>query len=61
MNYFFYQDRKKWKHKVIPIEISKNDSDKVTDGKIYENHYALTEGTNVFLKIIIKILSVDGV
>ena len=49
MNYFFYQDRKKWKHKVIPIEISKNDSDKVTDRKIYENHYALTERTNVCL------------
>ena len=27
----FYQDRNKWKHKLIPIEISKNESDKNID------------------------------
>ena len=27
----FYQDKDKWKHNLIPIEISKNDSDKVID------------------------------
>ena len=49
MNYFSYQDQNTWKQKVIPIEISKNDSDKVTDRKRYENHYALTRRTYVFL------------
>ena len=27
----FYQDGDKWKHNLIPIEISKKESDKVTD------------------------------
>ena len=45
----FNQDRKKWKHKVIPIENSKNDSHKVIDFKIYKNHYALIKKTNVLL------------
>ena len=27
----FYQDGDKWKHNLIPIEISKNESDKVID------------------------------
>ena len=36
-------------NKVIPIEISKNDSDKVIDRKIKENHYALIKKTYVFL------------
>ena len=36
-----YQDGDKWKHKLIPIEISKNESDNVIDLLIYENHYAL--------------------
>ena len=27
----FYQDQNKWRHKLIPIEISKNSSDKVID------------------------------
>ena len=29
----FYQELKKWKHKLIPIEYSKNESDKVLDKK----------------------------
>ena len=33
----FYRDQKKWKHKLIPIEISKNESDKVIDLLIYKN------------------------
>ena len=37
----FYQDQNKWRHKLIPIEASKNDSDRVIDLIIYENHYAL--------------------
>ena len=34
----FYQDKNKWKHNLIPIEISKNESDKVFDLLIYNNH-----------------------
>ena len=45
----FYQDGAKWKHNLIPIEISKNESDKVIDLIIYENHYALIKKLHVFL------------
>ena len=45
----FYQDGDKWKHNLIPIEISKNDSDKVVDLLIYKNHYALIKKLHVFL------------
>ena len=34
----FYQDQNQWKHKLIPIEVSKNDSDRVIDLAIYKNH-----------------------
>ena len=45
----FYQDENKWKHKLIPIEISRNDSDKVIDLLIYKNHYALIKELYIFL------------
>ena len=45
----FYQDQNQWKHKLIPIEISKNDSDKVIDLAIYKNHYVLIKKLDVFL------------
>ena len=45
----FYQDSDKWKHKLIPIEISKNESDNVIDLLIYKNHYALIKKLHVFL------------
>ena len=45
----FYQDCDKWKHNLIPIEISKNESDKVIDLLIYKNHYALIKKLHVFL------------
>ena len=45
----FYQDQNKWKHNLIPIKVSKNDSDKVIDLILYKNHYALIKKTNVFL------------
>ena len=45
----FYQDGDKWKHKLIPIEISKNESDSVVDLLLYKNHYALNKKLNVFL------------
>ena len=34
----FYQDRNKWRHKLKPTEVSKNDSDRVIDLLIYKNH-----------------------
>ena len=37
----FYEYKDKWKHNLIPIEISKNESDKVIDLLKYKNHYAL--------------------
>ena len=45
----FYQDKNKWKHKLLPIGISKNESDRVVDLLIYKNHYALIKKLNVFL------------
>ena len=45
----FYQDGDKWKHNLIPIEISKNESDNVIDLLIYKNHYALIKNLHVFL------------
>ena len=45
----FYQDGDKWKHNLLPIEISKNESDKVVDLLIYKNHYALIKKLHVFL------------
>ena len=37
----FYQDQNQWRHKLIPIEISKNNSDRGIDLAIYRNHYVL--------------------
>ena len=37
------------RHKLIPIEVSKNDSDRVIDLAIYKNHYVLIKKLNVFL------------
>ena len=45
----FYQDEDKWKHNLIPIEISKTESDNVIDLLIYKNHYALIRKLHVFL------------
>ena len=44
-----YQDQNKWRHKLIPIEVSKNDSDRVIDLLIYKNHCAPIKKLNVFL------------
>ena len=44
----FYQHGDKWKHKLIPTEIIKIESDKVIDLIIYKNHYALIEKIHVF-------------
>ena len=46
----FYQDQNQWRHKLLPIEISKNDSDRVIDLAIYKNHCALIKKLDVFLR-----------
>ena len=45
----FYQDQNKWRYKLIPIEIGKNDSERVIDLAIYKNHYLLIKKSDVFL------------
>ena len=45
----FYQDQNKWKPNLISFEISINESDKVIDILIYNNHYAPIEKLNVIL------------
>ena len=45
----FYQDQNKWKQNLIPIEVSKNDSVRVTDLAVYRNHYVLIKKLNVVL------------
>ena len=45
----FYQDGDKWKHNLIPIEISKNESHKVIDLLFFKNSYALIKKLHVFL------------
>ena len=45
----FYQDQNHWRHKLIPFEINKNDSNGVIDLAIYENHYVLIKKLDVFL------------
>ena len=37
----FYQNQNKWRHNLFPIDISKNESDRVIDLLIYKNHYTL--------------------
>ena len=44
----FYQDQNKWKHKLIPIEISKNESNRIVDVVIYKNHDALSKNSVSF-------------
>ena len=46
----FYQDQNQWKHKLLPIEISKNNSDRVIDLATYKNHYILIKKLDVFLR-----------
>ena len=57
----FYQDGDKWNHNLIPIEISKNESDNNIDLLIYKNLYALIKKLHVFLGDHNKILYVDVV
>ena len=45
----FYQDMKKWRHKLVPIEVNKNDSDRVLDLAVYRDHYVPNKKLNVIL------------
>ena len=45
----FHRDRNKWKNKLIPIEISKNKSERVFDLAIYKKYYILIKKLDVFL------------
>ena len=46
---YIYQDQNQWKHNLIPIEISKNISDRILDLANYRNHYILIKKLDVFL------------
>ena len=45
----FYQDQNQCKHKLLPIEVSKNNSNRIIDLAIYKNHYVLIKKLDVFL------------
>ena len=45
----FYQDQNRWKHKLITVEISKKNSDRVIDLAIYKNLYNLLKNLDVIL------------
>ena len=45
----FYQDQNKWRHKLIPIEVSKNNADRVIDLATYKNHNIPIKKLDVFL------------
>ena len=45
----FYQEQNKWKHKLIPIDFSKKESDRVLDLLIYKSHYVLIKKLTAFL------------
>ena len=44
-----YQDQNQWRHKLITIEVSKNNSDRIIDLAIYKNHYVLIKKLDVLL------------
>ena len=56
----FYHDQNKWRHKLIPIEISRNNSDRVIDLANYKNHYVLIKKLDVFFGDRKKNLSVNN-
>ena len=45
----FYKKQCKWRHKLIPTEVSKNDSYNVIDLILYKTHYALYEELKVVI------------
>ena len=57
----FHQDGNEQKHKLKPIETSKNNSGRVVDFLIYKNYYVLIEKINFFQGIIIVLMFVEDV
>ena len=45
----FYQDKIKGRHKILPIEIITNESDRFIDLLVYKNHYVLIKKLHIFL------------
>ena len=45
----FYHEQNQWRHKLLPIKVSKNERDEVIDLLIYKNHYVLIKKLDVFL------------
>ena len=45
----FYQHQKTWKHIIIPIEVSKNDSVRFIDLAVYRNQYVFIEKLNILI------------
>ena len=45
-----YQDQNQWKHNLIPIQISKNESVKIIESLTKKNHYSLVKKINVLYK-----------
>ena len=44
-----YFENNEWKNKIVPIEISKSNSERVVDLLLYKNHYALIKKLHVYL------------
>ena len=44
----FYQDQNKWKHKFLPVEVSKKNSDRVIDLLIHKNQCAPKKNNCIF-------------
>ena len=42
----FYQDQNKWRQTLVPIGVSKNESDRVIDLAIFKNHHVLIRKLN---------------
>ena len=45
----FHQDQNEWRHKLVPLEVSKNESGKVIDLLIYTNHFVLIKKLHIIL------------
>ena len=45
----FYQDQNEWRHKFLPFEISKKESDRIVDFLFCKNHYVLIKKLHLFL------------
>ena len=45
----FYQDQKKWRHKLIPFEVIKSESDRVIDLLNYKKNFVLMKKIHIFL------------